>query len=119
VAKVLYSPKAKRDLEEIGDYISDQLENPIAAYNTVNTIQNKIDKHANFPHMGAHLSAFYDDVDVGDYRFLICLNYLAFYRVEGDNVHIDRIIYKRRDYISILLGELPQDGTNATEGQFL
>ena len=111
MAKIQYSPKALRDLEEIGDYISEQLQNPIAALNTVSTIQNKIDKLEDYPQLGTLLSAIYDDIDVGDYRFLVCLNYLAFYRVEGNKVFIDRIIYGRRDYIKILFSDLPQNET--------
>ncbi|MDR1101132.1 MAG: type II toxin-antitoxin system RelE/ParE family toxin [Clostridiales bacterium] len=109
MAKIRYSPEALRDLEKICDYISEQLKNPTAALNTVNAIQDKIDKLADFPLLGKPSSAIYYDVDMDDYRFLVCLNYLAFYRVEGDNVHIDRIMYGRRDYITILFGEPPQD----------
>ena len=109
MAKVVYSPKARRDLEQIGDYICEQLKNPTAALNTVRTIQDKIDKLADFPQLGALLSATYDDVDVGDYRFLVCSNHLAFYRIDGDMVYIDHIINGRRNYIAILFGELPQD----------
>ena len=108
MANILYSTQALHDLEKIGDYISEQLKNPIAALNTVNTIQDKIDKLADFPQLGTLLSAIYDDIDVDDYRFLVCLNYLAFYRIEGDKVHIDRIMYGRRDYITILFGELTE-----------
>jgi plasmid stabilization system protein ParE len=81
----------------------------MAAASTVNTIQDRIDKLADFPLLGTPLSTIYDDIDVGDYRFLVCLNYLAFYRAVGDNVQIDRIMYGRRDYISILFGEPPQN----------
>ena len=109
MAKIVYSTQALRDLEKIGDYISEQLKNPIAALHTVNTIQDKIDKITNFPSAGTLLSAIYDDIDVGDYRFLVCLNYLAFYRVEENKIYIDRIMYERRNYITILFGELPQD----------
>ena len=112
MAKIQYSPKALRDLEEIGDYISGQLQNPIAALNTVNTIQDKIDTLEDFPQLGTLLSAIYNDIDVGDYRFLVCLNYLAFYREEGNTVYIDRVLYGRRDYIKILFGELPQNETD-------
>ena len=111
MARIVYSPQALLDLKQIGDYISGQLKNPIAALNTLDAIQNKIDKLADFPCIGTLLSAVYDDVDVGDYRFLVCLNYLAFYRVEGDKVFIDRIMYGRRDYVKILFGELPQGET--------
>ena len=109
MAKVVYSPKARRDLEKLGDYICNQLKNPTAALSTVNVIQDKIDKFADFPELGAQLSTTYDDVDVGNYRFLVCSNHLAFYRIVGDMVYIDHIIYGRRDYIAILFGELPPD----------
>jgi len=85
------------------------VKNPIAALNTVNAIQDKIGKLADFPQLGAPLSATYDDIDVGDYRVLVCSNHLAFYRFEGDKVYIDHIISGRRNYIAILFGELPQD----------
>ena len=111
MSKIVYSPEALRDLEKIGDYISEKLKNPTAARNTVNTIQDKIDVLADFPNAGALLSSIYDDIDVGYERFLVCLNYLAFYRVVENKVHIDRIIYGKRDYITILFGELPQDET--------
>jgi addiction module RelE/StbE family toxin len=111
VAKIIYSHEALRDLEKIGDYISEQLKNPIAALNTVTAIQDRIDKLTDFPLMGSLLSVLYDDMDVGDYRFLVCSNYLAFYRAEGNNVHIDRVMYGRRDYITILFGEQPQEET--------
>jgi plasmid stabilization system protein ParE len=107
VAEIAYSAQALRDLERIGDYISGQLKNPAAALGTVNKIQDKIGKLADFPHLGTLLSAICDDIDAGDYRFLVCHGYLAFYRAEGDTVHIDRIIYGRRDYLAILFGELP------------
>jgi plasmid stabilization system protein ParE len=107
VAKIIYSPAALLDLEKIGDHISKQLKNPIAALNTVNAILDRIDKLAGCPLMGTLLSTLYDDVDADDYRFLVCLNYLVFYRAEGDNVNIDRVMYSRRDFIAILLGEQP------------
>lgn len=102
MAKIMYTPAALRDLEQIGDYIAEDLQNPTAALDTVNKIQDGIDKLAEFPQMGAPLSARYEDV--GDYRYLVCGNYLAFYREEAENVYIDRVMYGKRDYISILFG---------------
>jgi plasmid stabilization system protein ParE len=37
-----------------------------------------------------------------DYRFLVCGNYLAFYRCENRTIFVDRILYGRRDYVRIL-----------------
>ena len=40
------------------------------------------------------------------YRFLVYKNYLAFYRMSGGTVYIDRIIYGNRDYMRLLFREL-------------
>jgi len=45
-----------------------------------------------------------------DYRFLVCGNYLVFYRTEADSVFVDRVIYGRRDYIKILFDEALENG---------
>ena len=110
--KISYSNAAIRDLERIGDYISEQLKNPQAALNTVNKIQGAIDKLADFPFIGTTLSSIYP-IDT-DYRFLVCGNNLAFYRMQESNVLIDRILNSRQDYIVILLGDL-QDNEEAKE----
>lgn len=107
MAKISYSPAALRDLEHIGDYIAAELKNPSAALHTVEKLQDGIDKLADFPQMGTLLSARY--ADVSDYRFIVSGNYLAFYRENAEMVHIDRIIYGKRDYINILFGKLPED----------
>ncbi|MDR0220922.1 MAG: type II toxin-antitoxin system RelE/ParE family toxin [Lachnospiraceae bacterium] len=107
MARIIYSSEALRDLEKIGDYIAFELQNPTASLNTLNIIQDKISTLATFPRIGTLLSAICYGAEADDYRFLVCANYLAFYRVEGDNVIIDRIIYKRRDYIAVLFDGLP------------
>ena len=101
MAKVHYSDESKRDLEQIGDYIAEDLKNPSAALRIVNDIQDTIDKLADFPLMGMLLSGIVE-VDT-EYRFLLCGKYIAFYRPQGEDVQIDRILYGRRDYIAILL----------------
>ncbi len=40
-----------------------------------------------------------------DYRYLVCGNYIVFYRYENEKVYIVRIIYARRNYMRILFGE--------------
>ena len=103
MAKIKYSDDAINDLEEIGDYIAVTLKNPAAALNTVSNILDAIDNLADFPIMGAPLSSIAQMET--DYRFLVSGNYLIFYRAEADAVYIDRLLYSRRDYISILFGE--------------
>ena len=102
MADIEYSEAAIQDLEGIGDYISKTLKSPIAALNTVDRIQDSVDKLADFPMMGSPLSSVVN-MDT-DYRFLVCRNYLVFYRVQDCCVSIDRILYGKRNYMAILFG---------------
>ena len=50
--------------------------------------------------------------DVGtDYRFLVSGNYMVFYRVQDSDVHIDRVLYGRSDYMSALFKDLLREKT--------
>jgi len=109
MSNIHYSPEAEDDLAKIKKYISEQLENPIAAQNTVANITKRIRKLELFPELGARLSSIINIAS--DYRFLVCANYLAFYRICENDVFIVRVLYGRRDYITILFGESPQDDT--------
>jgi addiction module RelE/StbE family toxin len=106
VVEIVYSPKAKEDLEQIGDYIAETLKSPLAALNIVRKIQHSINQLSEFPKIGSSLSSV-TYVDFG-YRFLVCGNYLVFYHNRTTSVHIDRILYSRRDYFSILFGSLDE-----------
>ena len=45
-------------------------------------------------------------VDVeSDYRFLVCESYLAFYRIEGSGIYIDRVLHETQDYMRVLFGK--------------
>jgi plasmid stabilization system protein ParE len=96
------SPEAECDIEDIADYISIQLNNPVAAVALYKEFYNKILKLTDFPDLGARLRN--EHVPDKEYRYLICGNYYIFYRHEEDAVFIIRILYKRRDYMTILFG---------------
>ena len=50
------------------------------------------------------------------YRRLVCGNYLAIYHIDCDAVHIDRVLYGRRDYLALLFGdEIGQHDDNESE----
>ena len=89
--KVSFSPEAVDDIKEIKQYIKDELSNEQAAKNTVAKILKSIRMLSKFPESGASLSAIigFDS----DYRYLVCGNYLAFYRIENETVLIVRIAY--------------------------
>jgi len=103
MAEIQFAPEAFRDLEEIRNYISEDLANLTAANSTVSAILNNIKTLATFPEIGSPLSAIVN-VET-NYRFIVCGNYIAFYRFEEGTVSVIRILYGRRNYMEILFGK--------------
>ena len=99
--KLLYAPEALQDLDDIGEYISEELSSPKAANKILTEICSTIDLLSNNPLMGAKLSALTNIVS--DYRYLVVKKYLVFYRIKESAIYIDRILYSKRNYLSILL----------------
>ena len=99
-----YSAESRRDLDDIWDYIVSELQNRVAAERVVNRILDAVDRLENFAEMGTLLSSVADVS--GDYRFLVSGSYMIFYRVNGRNVYIDRILYGRRDFIRVLFRDM-------------
>ena len=102
MAKINYSPTALEDLREIKSYISEELCSEPAAINTIEKIMKRIRQLADFLDLGAPLSSIID-LEV-PYRFLVCGNYIAFYKTDADNVYIIRVLYGKRNYMQILFG---------------
>ena len=100
MAKLLISPEAKQDLLEIKEYISNELDSPIAAKNVTDKIIKQISTLSDFPKIGAMLSSIIN-METG-YRFLVCGSYTAFYRYIDNTVFVDRILYGKRDFMRIL-----------------
>ena len=105
--QVVYSTKALADLDEIFAYISNKLANPIAAETTVNGILDTADMLKEHSEVGKPLY-FSEDIFSG-YRYLVYKNYLVFYRSNNDTVYIDRVLYGKRDYISLFIKDLTNE----------
>lgn len=103
MAEIKFSPKAISDLQQTKAYIAEELCNEQAATGAVASITRRIRMLADFPESGAPLSSIID-IET-DYRFLVCGNYMAFYRFENDVVYIVRVLYGRRNFVQILFGE--------------
>lgn len=107
MAEVVFTPLARQDLVETGDYIARQLCNRTAARNLMRRIQAAVQMLEQFPSSGTPLEV--SGVHIL-YRYLICGNHMIFYHISGETVWIDRILYGRRDYLTILFGnELPEE----------
>ena len=100
MSKIVLSFDAKNDLKDIKKYISNDLDNDIAANNTISKITKSIRRLEEQPLISTPLSSVIE-FDT-NYRFLVCGNYMVFYRLENNTVFVSRIIYGRRDYMKIL-----------------
>ena len=107
--KIHYSPESRRDLDDIWDYIVLELQNRSAAERVIDCIMDVVDPLKKFAEMGTPLSSI---ADVGtDYRFVVSGNYMVFYHVQGSDVYIDRVLYGRSDYMSVLFKDLLREET--------
>lgn len=102
MAEISFSPEAISDLQQTKAYIMDEFCSEQAAVNTISKITGRIRELVTFPEMGAPLSSIIDFET--DYRFLVCGNYMAFYRFKNQTVYIVRVLYGRRDFMRILFG---------------
>lgn len=101
-----YSPEAIRDLDEIWEYIAFEFCNVDAAERIVSRIMDTVERLENFAYTGAMLSSI---VDIkSDYRYLVCGDYMAFYRVSEKNIYIDRVLYGKRNYLKVLFPDMSQ-----------
>lgn len=103
MAKIDFTPDAVKDMKEIKAYIADELCSEQSAVNTMEKIMKRIRELADFPEIGAPLSSIIG-LEV-PHRFLVCGNYTVFYKIEGDEVHIIRVLYGRRNFMQILFGK--------------
>ena len=103
MAKLIISPLARADMREIGDYISQDLRNPEAALRMIRRFQDAMTPLREFPEMGSPL-LIAGKLSV-PYRTLVCGSHLFFYHIGGEAVYVDRVLYRRRDYLALLFGD--------------
>ena len=94
------SPQAIDDLKEIKSYIENNLQNPIAAKNTINKIISTYEDLIIMPESGIPVQKYVSFPT--DYRFVLANNYSIFYRIESEIIYVIRILYSKRDFINIL-----------------
>lgn len=96
--RVKIYPQAKRDFEEIIDYLNTL--SPQAASRYYDLLVQQIMSLSQMPERCPHPKDL--ALTAKGYRYLIVENYLVFFVVIGDTVQIRRILYGRRDYRLLL-----------------
>lgn len=95
-----YSPQAQLDLDEIHDFIALEHENPELGSQIISDILaaacDILDHPDRFPPVGP-LPLTHDV-----YRFVRVGSYLIFFRNDGEDVYVDRVLNKNRDFAALL-----------------
>ncbi len=96
--EIEYLPSAQKDIIDIVDYI--KLDNPSAALNFVDKLDDSISKLADFPLIG--IVPKDSRLQLLNYRMLIVDNYLVIYVLKDNTVEIRRVIHGKRKYDFLL-----------------
>ncbi len=95
-----YSPQAQLDLDEILDYFAFEREDATQGARIVENILAATERlpgrATRYPLVGP--LPFIDDV----YRFMTVGSHLVFFRVQGEDIFVDRVLYRHRDFASLL-----------------
>ena len=99
--EVILTDIAREDLEEIYEYISKYLLEPVIAKKLMNKIEQRILKLEENPYMYEKVRIKYNN-DV--YRKLVVDNYIVLYKAykSYNQVVVYRVIYGRIDYLKIM-----------------
>ena len=97
--KLSYSADAIRDLDRIWYEVHEACKDFDTTMQYLDELQDKIEARQDFPKSGAPL--YYDNMFTG-YYFVVFKSYLAFYRLDGDRMLVDRVLYAKSDYLRTL-----------------
>lgn len=102
----MLSKRARQDLNDIADYIANELQNPHAAIELIEDIEATLEKRLNtFPY-AYPVHSFLESLGI-EYRRTIIGNYTAFYKIietkKDKMVNITYIVYGARDVEKIVI----------------
>ncbi len=100
--KVIVTKDAHDDVDEDLDYIANRLQNPIAAKNLLDKIEEAYNELAFNPYMYQECSN--ERLQSKGYRKVVVKNYIIIYRVDDEEktVYVLRMFYGRRDYAKLI-----------------
>ena len=88
---------AEDDLTEIITYIA--ADRPSAAETVLLKIEKNLALLSKNPRLGRIPKE--EELEQSGYRYLVILDYLVFYTIEGKSIYIHRILHGARDYLSL------------------
>lgn len=97
---IIITDTAMNDIRRIHDYFYYNLQNSAAAEAFTKKIFLSCNRLSLYPNIGMSLKE--KTGKNTDYRYLICGNYIAFYKVTADTVRVERIADGRTDYMKAI-----------------
>lgn len=104
--ELVWSPDTLDDIERAIDYISSDLDSPLAAERLLNSIFEKAQLFSDFPGAGTALHT-QSGIDTG-YRYMICGNWTIFFCLQDAQALVVRVLYGKSDYMRTLFGEIDE-----------
>ena len=96
---IQYSKAAIRDLDRVWAEVFEASKSFDVTEKYIDDLMNKVEEKSDYPESGAPL--YYEDSFTG-YRFVVYKVYMAFYRIDGNVMFIDRVLFGRSDYMRYL-----------------
>ena len=98
--KLTIYPSASKDIENIYNYISLDLANPIAANGFIDDLSDTFEKNLMFPKMYPIIdNPFVKDKLV---RKALVKSYIVFYKVAVNEIQVLRVLHSRSNYQTLL-----------------
>ena len=93
---IRYSPVALRDLDRVWAEVLEASQSQETAEQYVNGLMDCIAEKKKFPRSASPL--YYEGSFTG-YYFVVFKAYMAFYQVREHSVLVDRVVYRKSDYM--------------------
>ena len=97
--QVEYSPIAIRDLDRVWNEVLETSKDYDITGKYLDDLMDKVEEKADQPKSGAPL--YYQDLFTG-YYFIVFKAYMVFYRIDGEKMFVDRVLFGASDYIRYL-----------------
>lgn len=94
--QVQYSQSAIRDLDRVWNEVFEASKDYGITQKYLDELIDKVEAKVDYPKSGAPL--YYEDSFTG-YYYVCFKTYLAFYRIEGDKMLVDRVLFAASDYL--------------------
>ena len=99
--KLIYTPKALEDLQEVKTYVTNQF-GASKAKISVKEITSAARQLETFPYEGPSLEKLISYPT--DYHYLVVKPNYVFYRIEDNAVRVIRVLNENQDFLQILFG---------------